>query len=96
MSEVIKDSRVKETEKKRFTINIDSGNGNIFTFSGPEKSSLGLIYDASHRIMMEVISILHKRADDLKTKNPEDITSVNKENAEKKDNDLASSSVESK
>jgi len=75
----------KDTSIKRFTINVDSGtdesgNKKVFSFSGPENASLGLIYDAVHRIMLEVISILQKRAEDLKPKKPEDLDSKDKEN----------------
>ena len=89
MAEEIKDiKKVEEVqdasvETKRFTINVDSGMGEaddkqLFSFSGPEKASLGLIYDAIHRIMMEVISIIQKRGEDLKPKKesiPEDVKS---------------------
>ena len=76
---------VKVEEEKRFTINVDSGtdeegNKKLFSFSGPEKASLGLIYDAVHRIMMEVISILQKRAEELKPKKADDIDVSKEEN----------------
>ena len=77
VKEVKKDINIKEESPKRFTFNVDSGkdkDGNpvLFTFSGPEKAPLGLIYDASHRIMMEIISFIQKRAEDLKPKTPAD------------------------
>jgi len=73
----VADVKVEEVEDKRFNFNVESGldkNGNkiLFTFSGPEKSSLGLIYDAAHRVLMEVSAIIQKRAEDLKPKSPEE------------------------
>ena len=82
MSENIKkDIKVEDkasVKPKRFTINVDSGkdeagNKQSFIFTGPEKASLGLIYDAAHRIMMEVISILQKRAEELRPKKESEI-----------------------
>ena len=72
-----------EKEAKRFNINVDSGkdpegNPMLFSFSGPESASLGLIYDASHRVLMEIISFLQKRAEDLKPKKPESKTKEDK------------------
>lgn len=73
-----KQEQVK-SKPKRFNINVNSGkdadgNETLFTFSGPEKASLGLIYDAIHRIMMEVISILQRRAEELRPKSENDTT----------------------
>lgn len=67
----------KHASVKRFNINVESGkdaegNSQLFTFSGPEKASLGLIYDAIHRVMMEVVAILQKRAEELKPKTVEE------------------------
>ena len=84
----VKVEEEKDTSVKRFTINVDSGsdeegNKKLFSFSGPENASLGLIYDAVHRIMLEVISILQRRAEELKPRKEEDVKS--EDEADKKE-----------
>ena len=69
----VENKSVEEVEEKRFAINVDSGvDGEgkkvLFSFSGPEKAPIGLIYDAVHRILMEVSVIIQKRSEVLKPK----------------------------
>lgn len=60
------------SDKKRFSINVESmieDKKEVFTFSGPGKAPLGLIYDASHRVLVEVAAIIKKHADETLKKN---------------------------
>lgn len=87
----MEDKKTKIENVKRFSINIETLIGDkkeIFTFSGPEKASLGLIYDAAYRVLDEVSKIIKNKTDafvkqqkkskDVKPEQVEPVEVVNK------------------
>ena len=57
-------------EEKRFNLNVEAGLGKIFTFSGPEQSNLGLIYDAAYKVLVHVSNTIQERVAMAKPKVP--------------------------
>jgi hypothetical protein len=60
------DKKNKEADSKRFSINIETLIGEskeTFSFSGPEKASLGLIFDSAHRVLVEISKIIKNKTD---------------------------------
>jgi len=59
---------VEDTKNKRFEIKIDvvvNNKKEVFSFTGPESASLGLVYDASHKVLTEIARVITKKTDEM-------------------------------